>query len=419
MSGHKLLIYVLGLGLLLGAALSAVAETAPGKPAAAGSPAAKKPVTKTSSDNAMQVEPKQPKIVKVSGTLRHGKTIEVTLRNHEDFLRDNPDLTKYVLYVDSIEIVKEAGLVHGNTLVFNIDNKKVPKDAWGKIARCFAEKESVFKPMATAEVGYGQKDRIQGESDFTLHYIEPWEFWLFLAIYAVLLVVFIYLAVTTAVLRDPTGKVKEVRKRTFSLGKSQMAFWFFIVLPAFFFIWLITGSTASLTGSTLILLSISSLTTLISGYVGKNKEEKKEAERPELEQKKGDLEARLIEIKNALPAATPEEKARLQGEHQAAKEKVNQIISLLSPAPPATAQGKQKKNKQGPEVTQGFIKDILRDTYGINLHRLQCAVWTLVMGYIFISSTICSLTMPEFSNTLLALLGISNGTYVALKVPEK
>ena len=307
--------------------------------------------------------------------------------------------------MDSIEIVKGAGLFGGNTLVFNIDNKTVPKEAWGKIARCFAEKESIFRPEANVEVGYAQKFRISGEKDFILHYIEPWEFWMFLAIYAALLVVFVCLVVTTSILRDATQKIKEVRKRTFSLGKSQMAFWFFIVLPSFFFIWLITGSTASLTGSTLILLSISSLTTLISGYVDKNKEDKKNVELPKLEQKKGNLESRKVELHGALKTSSEEDKAKLSGENKAIEDQLEQIQEQVAAAQPTE--------------TQGFIKDILRDRNNINLHRLQCAVWTLVLGYIFISTTICSLTMPEFSATLLALLGISNGTYVALKVPEK
>ena len=198
-----------------------------------------------------------------------------------------------------------------------------------------------------------------------------------------------------------------------------MAFWFIIVLPCFFFIWLITGSVESLTKQTLILLGISGLTTLVSGYVGKNKEDKKDAERPKLEQKKGELEGQLIAIKTALDTASPEQTAILRGQERAAKEQLDQINSVLSPENPLETSRNEKEGKQAPEETQGFIKDILRDSYGVNLHRLQCAVWTLVLGYIFISNTICGLTMPEFSATLLALLGISNGTYLALKVPEK
>ena len=46
-------------------------------------------------------------------------------------------------------------------------------------------------------------------------------------------------------------------------------------------------------------------------------------------------------------------------------------------------------------------------------------VWTLVLGIIFIASVYNNLSMPEFSSTLLGLMGISSGTYLGFKVPEK
>jgi hypothetical protein len=46
-------------------------------------------------------------------------------------------------------------------------------------------------------------------------------------------------------------------------------------------------------------------------------------------------------------------------------------------------------------------------------------VWTLVLGVIFCVSVYNSLEMPEFSATLLGLMGISSGTYLGFKVPEK
>jgi hypothetical protein len=45
-------------------------------------------------------------------------------------------------------------------------------------------------------------------------------------------------------------------------------------------------------------------------------------------------------------------------------------------------------------------------------------VWTLVLGILFIYSVWYRLSMPEFSATLLALLGISSGTYLGFKIPE-
>ncbi|HEX9459334.1 MAG TPA: hypothetical protein VGA84_09330 [Thermoanaerobaculia bacterium] len=46
-------------------------------------------------------------------------------------------------------------------------------------------------------------------------------------------------------------------------------------------------------------------------------------------------------------------------------------------------------------------------------------VWTLVLGGVFLISVLWDLTMPEFSATMLALMGISSGTYIGFKLPMK
>jgi hypothetical protein len=46
------------------------------------------------------------------------------------------------------------------------------------------------------------------------------------------------------------------------------------------------------------------------------------------------------------------------------------------------------------------------------------AVWSVVLGLIFIWNVYLVLAMPQFSETLLALMGISAGTYVGGKNVE-
>jgi hypothetical protein len=70
-------------------------------------------------------------------------------------------------------------------------------------------------------------------------------------------------------------------------------------------------------------------------------------------------------------------------------------------------------------VSEGFIKDILSDVNGISFHRFQMVIWTITLGIIFLKSVYNELTMPEFNDTMLALMGISAGTYVAFKIPER
>jgi hypothetical protein len=49
---------------------------------------------------------------------------------------------------------------------------------------------------------------------------------------------------------------------------------------------------------------------------------------------------------------------------------------------------------------------------------LKRVFWTIVLGGVFVWTVTQVVAMPEFPEGLLTLLGISNGTYVALKVPE-
>jgi hypothetical protein len=86
------------------------------------------------------------------------------------------------------------------------------------------------------------------------------------------------------------------------------------------------------------------------------------------------------------------------------------------------------RNKAG----QNFILDILSDSTGISVHRLQAVVFNFVFGLWFLyevfihikgigpSSTqdAVNLVMPRFETYNLVLLGLSAGTYAALKTTE-
>ena len=65
----------------------------------------------------------------------------------------------------------------------------------------------------------------------------------------------------------------------------------------------------------------------------------------------------------------------------------------------------------------GFFNDLLTDDTGYSLHRVQLAAWTGVLLIVFGASVYSGL--PEFDSTLLGLMGISAGTYLGFKLPEK
>ncbi|WP_419803287.1 hypothetical protein [Mucilaginibacter sp.] len=71
--------------------------------------------------------------------------------------------------------------------------------------------------------------------------------------------------------------------------------------------------------------------------------------------------------------------------------------------------------------SQGFFIDILSDDNGISLHRFQNLAWTMIAVTVYlykISQVTTGCQLPELSDTLLALTGISNVTYLVLKGKE-
>jgi hypothetical protein len=68
----------------------------------------------------------------------------------------------------------------------------------------------------------------------------------------------------------------------------------------------------------------------------------------------------------------------------------------------------------------GFWHDLVTDERGVvALDRFQIVAWTIVLGGIFLYSVLWDLAMPEFNATMLALMGISSGTYIGFKLPTK
>jgi hypothetical protein len=189
-----------------------------------------------------------------------------------------------------------------------------------------------------------------------------------------------------------------------------MAFWFFIIAVSYVFIWMITGDLEPLTDSALGLMGISAATGLGAVVVGSSKRSAAESKRQDLEKEKAVLQTRLNELGTqraaSLPPTNLSDLKREEAEKNARLAQVDKEIQDLTAM-------------MAPQPSAGFLNDILTDADGISLHRFQIAIWTVVLGFMFAASIYNSLAMPQFSGTLLALMGISGGTYIGFKFPEK
>lgn len=179
-------------------------------------------------------------------------------------------------------------------------------------------------------------------------------FWI---VFIVFILIVIYLNVKYNLLKDSsTANVKP-----YSYARVQLMWWSVIILSSFITILLYKGIVPVFDTSIIILLGISSVTTATG---------------------------RLIDV----------------------SEQQNTAIV-------------RSQNQE----SQNFVLDILSDTGGVDIHRFQTVVFNLSFGIWFICTVLYYLgnypgnvndIIPVVSTNNLILLGVSSGTYAALKTTE-
>lgn len=254
------------------------------------------------------------------------------------------------------------------TLQINADDRQV----WDKLLG--SPGIGTTRPVPVS-VGLADGFAIPSNQTISLRPVPPRWFFGWALLFAGGLIVFFWLAKRTNLIRGGTP----VGGNAFSIGRSQAAWWFFLILAAYLLIGLTTGDyTTSLNSTALILLGIAAGTYLGSAVVDASKNTPTEL------------------------AAQNAERTRLQG---------------LVANEQATPADEDKLNKLEGK-SEGWLRDVLSDSEGVDFHRFQMLVWSIVLGIIFATRVWRDLAMPEFDATLLGLMGLSAGTYVGLKIPE-
>jgi uncharacterized coiled-coil protein SlyX len=291
------------------------------------------------------------------------------------------------------------------------DSPDLTRESWGKLLGRPFWKDKGWTYKVPVSIGYADEapipTNVDGDKKWPLVVVNQVGFWIFLVAFLLSLYLFWWLARHRGILRDPCPDLPP-EQRPYSLGRTQMAFWFFVIAASYVLIWLITSDRNSLTEQALGLLGISTATALGAAVVGASKSSADDSKKKALEQEGATLEARLAQLP-AERAAQPDKLTDLNKEEAdktARLEQVNKELDALT--------------KQAvPQKSEGFFTDLLSDAEGISLHRFQMAIWTVVLGIIFVAAVYNNLAMPELSSTLLALMGISGGTYIGFKFPEK
>ena len=282
------------------------------------------------------------------GQVYLGDWVVISVCHLEALVRDaEAQQQSITLFIEGLDTgVQPSGIdIEGGTITFELTRNEKNKHIWSQFLY-----DPLFDPDATMRISVGiggdrPLPRAVGANMSLLLkklYVDHWTM-TWLALLIVVAIALVIYARRSDMLRN--GAAVDGVRQPYSLARAQMAWWFFLLVIGYVFIWLVTGEADSISPSLLGLVGISAATAL------------------------------------AAVAVTP---------------------------------------ASAPRAGEGFIRDLISDDRGVvALDRLQVVVWTLVLGGVFLSSVLAYLTMPEFSATMLALMGISSGTYIGFKLPMK
>jgi len=289
------------------------------------------------------------------------------------------------------------------SLRFTLKRTENARDVWTYLLG----KPALARRPTNVSIGIEDGFAIKSSSFVNLQVIPPLWFAFWVILFILLVIGFLVLAIKSNLLRDSVPSPGGGENRPYSLARTQIAWWFFLVLASYLFIGIITGDfNTTITGTVLGLLGISAGTAVGSAMVDANKSTPdasatQAAAALNIQARLAQLDAAITQVNTAL-AANPNDTAAAQTLAASMKEKEERLSQL------------KKLNNQ----SENFLLDILSDANGVSFHRFQMAAWTLVLGIIFITQVYKVLAMPDFNGSLLVLLGISAGTYVGLKIPE-
>jgi hypothetical protein len=311
--------------------------------------------------NGIAAAPKsRPRVTVVTGELKLGQIITVQVSQLSDWAGDH-DPRKLVLYLNGRPLkglYPEQINLSENKLLFHLQRTQDSKQVWADLFH-----EPVLRRPVTVSAGLADQMPFDTafDDDNRLGLIIIPKFFGVLSLAAILIavVLFVYLAKTTDIIRCSGPQPGAGQRKPYSLERAQTAFWFLLVSLAFLCLWLVTGDTNTLTPSVLGLIGISSATTLVANAM----------KRPKTDQG----------VDGDAASNSPLE------------------LPLMKTA------------------SAGFWSDIMSDDNGYSFHCFQIVAWTMLLGIIFVYSVYHYVAMPDFSAGVLALMGISAGTYLGFE----
>ena len=361
----------------------------------------------------------KPRVIHMTGTLELDDIIEVDLENLEKWAETN-DASKLVPYINGRAIKgnypEEIHLERGR-LIYHLEITPDNKGVWTDLLGA----PTAIRHPVTLSVGLENGSAFDSiharDNPVILTVISPVYGLIALFVIVVTLALLLWLARKTNIIREPGPPPAPGKRRPYNLGRAQMAFWFFLIYSSYMAIWLITDALDTITPSLLALMGISAGTALGEALIDNGKDTtrinqiqdltaERQAVEQSISQSQGDLDANVVASATVADQSNRDVLNRQLTESRTRLGQISQQLRTLDA-------------QQAPTASAGFLRDILSDGSGYSFHRFQIFAWTIVLGIIFVSSVYNNLSMPEFSTTLLGLMGLSAGTYIGFKFPEQ
>jgi hypothetical protein len=256
----------------------------------------------------------------------------------------------------------------------------------------------------SVEVGVGLNNGIPhlaDVSELTFQVCPVWEVWAVGGIGLVLLAVgMMWAIISPTMLRDAGAQTR-------SLGKTQMAFWGLVVALSFAGVMIISHRMERIPPQVLVLLGISGSTGLSSIMITASQRSAAGGRNDASGKDPG------------APAKLEAEKTALSADQSAGGDRWNAAKEERLAAVTQTLDALKAKNQAMEAGPPNWFQEIISDGDGPSFHRFQVVLWTIILGAVFVYTVVTAFSMPEFDNTLLILMGISNGTYLGFKIQEK
>lgn len=356
-----------------------------------------------------------------------GDPVRVHVANLESAIAADTNFRKRVaLYLNGYRLRDSSPSVDRakGYLVFKPTVSDSSRDTWAALlgGRWSLHRDNVRLGVGDREIGESVAPAGK-EQTVTLRIMPRTQFILAFLFILVLLVGMVILARRSDILRDAGDDPAGGRKRPYSLARVQLAVWFFVIFVSFIYIHLITWDVGSLNAQALALLGIGSATALVSRGIDQAKRTNAQDQLDSLRTQGAQTTAAVGQLQQQVIQAANVH-AQADDPLQAAAASVAQTTASVTLAQKnAELDGLRQRAASvtaamTPVASRHLLTDVLSDGHGISIHRFQMLAWTILLAFIFLGSVFQNLAMPEFNATTLALLGLSAGTYIGLKIPE-